>query len=363
MSLAIYRKYRPQKFDDVVGQKPIIQIIQNSLKLGRISHAYLLVGQRGTGKTTIARLLSKAINCLDSKDLSEPCGECQNCREIQNNQFLDLVEIDGASNRGIDEIRDLKEGIKFSPVKGKYKIFIIDEVHMLTKEAFNALLKTLEEPPAHAIFILATTEPQKLPETIISRTQRFDFKRISADDITDRLMKIAELEKVKMGSDVAREIAILAEGSLRDAESNLDQLISLGHKEITSEILEQILGRVNFESIMEFCSLLSEKETKKAIDKVGQFQNMGVDMMVLSVQILNIIRQIILLKISPETEEIFAKELSDNQLEKIKEISNKFEVSHLKKLLDLFIKAKEMIKNSPIPTLPLEIIIIENHNF
>ncbi|MFN7088813.1 MAG: DNA polymerase III subunit gamma/tau, partial [Candidatus Paceibacteria bacterium] len=225
--LALYRKYRPKTFGEVLNQAVVKQTLQNAIRLGKVSHAYLFAGPRGTGKTTIARLIAKSLNCQKRKpDESEPCNECKMCQEMNAGRALDLIEIDAASNRGIDEIRELRDGIKFSPVKGKYKVFIIDEAHMLTPPAFNALLKTLEEPPEHAIFILATTEPEKLPPTILSRVQRFDFRRISISDIIKKLQKDIKEEGLKAEPEALYLIASVSEGSIRDAESLLAQVVA-----------------------------------------------------------------------------------------------------------------------------------------
>src|SRR3989339_1169526 len=214
MSTTLYRKYRPANFAEVVSQNHIKVTLKNEIALGKLAHAYLFSGPRGIGKTTIARILAKTLNCEDSKN-SEPCCKCANCLAVTEGNFLDLVEIDAASNRGINEIRELREQTKYTPVKGKYKVFIIDEVHMLTTEAFNALLKTLEEPPAHAIFILATTEVHKIPDTIISRCQRFDFKKVPLTEIAVHLGKLAKNENFNVADDVLANIARLSEGYLR----------------------------------------------------------------------------------------------------------------------------------------------------
>ena len=376
--LALYRRYRPKTFAEIIGQKAIVRTLVNALKTNRVSHAYLFCGQRGTGKTTIARLLAKSVNCAnlvgeerDGTKLGiptsrrdnqsfEPCNQCESCREINEGRSLDLIEIDAASNRGIDEIRNLKEGIRFSPVKSKYKVFIIDEVHMLTKEAFNALLKTLEEPPHHAIFILATTEPEKLPATIVSRTQRFDFKRLTLNEIMERLKILAKGEKIKISDEAMREISLSAEGSLRDAESLLDQLISLGYEEITAQTLEEVLGRVNFQKISQFLDYLSQNNSAEAIRLINNIYDNGADLTEFSRSVLKNLRKILLLKINPEIEKIIENEVTEEELETLKKFSQNFENQNLQKLIEEFLKAKDEIKRSPIPTLPLEIIVLEN---
>lgn len=358
MPIALYRKYRPRDFDEVTGQDSIVQTLKNALKSERVSHAYLFSGERGTGKTTTARILAKAVNCLDLKDKTNPCGKCSSCLEIEKNQSIDLVEIDAASNRGIDEMRELKEGVRFSPVNSKFKIFIIDEAHMLTKEAFNALLKTLEEPPPHAIFILATTEPEKLPSTILSRVQRFNFKRLSINEIVEKLEKIIQSEKIKVSKEALKEIAQSAEGSFRDAESLLDQIISLGYKEIDIKTLEDILGRVDFATVSKFLESLSEKNKSLAIEIINTMYEKGVDLKEFGRLALKITRMVAVIKASPKTEDLIKEDLSSDQMLKIKELADKFSSDDLKKLLNEMIKIQELIKHSPLPTLPLELIVM-----
>ena len=224
--LVTARKWRPQKFSEVVGQEHITSTLKNAIKSNRIAHAYLFTGPRGVGKTTTARILAKSLNCTNPID-AEPCNECEMCKEILGGQSMDIIEIDGASNRGIDEIRTLRESVKYAPTHGKYKIYIIDEVHMLTKESFNAFLKTLEEPPEHTVFIFATTDVHKVPATIISRCQRFDFRRIQLDTIKETLSGIAAAEKIEIDDKTLTIIAKKADGALRDAESFFDQVVSL----------------------------------------------------------------------------------------------------------------------------------------
>ena len=253
MHITLYRKYRPKNFEEVAGQKEIVKTIKTSLRNGKTSHAYLFTGPRGVGKTTLARLIAKGVNCLENGITDEPCNRCENCLAINNGTFLDMVEIDAASNRGIDEIRQLKEKINYQPVKGRKKIYIIDEVHMLTKEAFNALLKTLEEPPEHVIFILATTEADKILPTIISRCQRYDFKTLSLNDMKEQLRFIGKNEGVDIPDDVLELIYESSGGSVRDAVSILERIMvtCLG-EEITLEKSEEVLGVTSAKKMEEF---------------------------------------------------------------------------------------------------------------
>ena len=259
------RKWRPKKFSEVVGQGHITATLKNAIKNNRIAHAYLFTGPRGVGKTTTARILAKTLNCLNPKDF-EPCNECEMCNSIQNSQSLDIIEIDGASNRGIDEIRTLRESVKYAPTKGKYKVYIIDEVHMLTKESFNAFLKTLEEPPAHTIFIFATTDVHKVPLTIISRCQRFDFRRIQLDTIKSLLKQIADAEKIKIDDKSLTIIAKKSDGALRDAESYFDQIVSFCGNKIDSKTVAQMLNLVDDEIYFEISDAIITKDFKTVFD-------------------------------------------------------------------------------------------------
>jgi DNA polymerase-3 subunit gamma/tau len=275
--LVISRKYRPQRFNEVVGQSHISLTLQNAIKSNRISHAYLFTGSRGIGKTSTARILAKSLNCLDPTKGYNPCNECQNCIEITAGRSIDVLEIDGASNRGIDQIRDLRENVKYPPSNSKYRIFIIDEVHMLTKEAFNALLKTLEEPPEHTIFIFATTEPQKIPATIISRCQRYDFRRIPTSQIVSQLKNITESENIEVPESVLIILAKKSEGSMRDAESLLDQLISFSGGKITEESAKQILGLIDFEYLIKVGNIIHNKDQKSLLQIAEEIFSSGID--------------------------------------------------------------------------------------
>lgn len=272
--LSLYRKYRPTNFSDLVGQEQVVQTLKNSIEFERISHAYLFAGPRGTGKTSTAKVYARALNCLE-EDRIEPCGQCENCKRIDNDQSMDLIEIDAASNRGIEAIRELREKVKFYPGEGRYKIYIIDEVHMLTNQAFNALLKTLEEPPDKVIFILATTEPHKVIPTILSRCQRFDFSLLTQQEIAGRLEYICQEEDIQYEREALNLIAYSSSGGMRDAISLLDQAISYSGKDISLEQIEEMLGRVKVKTLSIFVNYLATNDTASAIEISGQLQSAG----------------------------------------------------------------------------------------
>lgn len=274
--LVTARKWRPQVFADVVGQEHITETLKNAIKNNRIAHAYLFTGSRGVGKTTTARIFAKALNC-ENPSYAEPCNKCNMCRDIQNLQSMDIIEIDGASNRGIDEIRTLRESVKYAPTRGKYKIYIIDEVHMLTKESFNAFLKTLEEPPEHTIFIFATTDVHKVPLTIISRCQRFDFRRIQMHTIKETLTKIAEAEKIKIDDKTLTIIAKKADGALRDAESYFDQIVSFCGVDIDTETVAKMLNLIGDEVYFKISDSIINKEFKTVFEVTNIIYENGWD--------------------------------------------------------------------------------------
>jgi len=257
MTKALYNKWRPQKWDEVVGQQHIIQTLRNAVVAGRVVHAYLFAGPRGTGKTTAARLLAKAVNCLDPDPAARPCNACAHCLAVNEGRFLDLIEIDAASNTSVEDVRDLRDKINFTPNQGQYKVYIIDEVHMLSTAAFNALLKTLEEPPAHAIFILATTEIHKIPATVLSRCQRHEFRRVPVDDIVGQLKKIAESERLNAEPEALTLIARQSAGGMRDAISLLDQMASTG-KESTLDLTQNVLGTATSQTVIGLVSAVLE---------------------------------------------------------------------------------------------------------
>jgi len=296
--LALYRKWRPQTFGEIIGQEHIIRTLKNAVESGRTGHAYLFCGTRGTGKTTTAKVLAKALNCPE-REGPEPCNTCESCRNITDGLSVDVIEIDAASNRGIDEIRDLREKIKFSPAMAKFRVYIIDEVHMLTNEAFNALLKTLEEPPRHAVLILATTEPHKVPLTILSRCQRFDFRRIEPADIIKRLSEVASGAQLEVEEEAFRLIARAAEGGLRDALSILDQAAAFGEMKVTAADVHNILGTVRLDALNRMAGCLAAGEAGSALRLVAELSFEGKDLRFFAREMAGYLRALLLEKIVP----------------------------------------------------------------
>ncbi|WP_300251804.1 DNA polymerase III subunit gamma/tau, partial [uncultured Subdoligranulum sp.] len=276
MYRALYRKWRPQRFADVVGQKPIVTALQNQIAAGRIGHAYLFTGTRGTGKTTCAKIFAKAVNCLDHTS-PDPCCECEICKGIDSGAIMDIIEMDAASNNGVDDIRDLRDEVAYLPSVCRYKVYIIDEVHMLSMQAFNALLKTMEEPPEHVIFILATTEVQKVPVTILSRCQRYDFARITARDIADRLLFVAGQEKIELESDAARLIGRLADGAMRDALSILDTCAGVDNH-VDEALVRRMAGVTDRTYLFEISDAIAARDSVTALEKIAELRQQSVDM-------------------------------------------------------------------------------------
>jgi len=340
----IARKWRPQDFNEVVFQQHVTKTIRNSIKQGRISHAYLFSGPRGVGKTTMARILAKALNCIHGPT-ADPCGVCENCLEIKQGNSFDVIEIDGASNNGVDNIRELRENVNFAPVKSRYKIYIIDEVHMVTTAAFNALLKTLEEPPAHIIFIFATTEIHKLPETILSRCQKFFFKKIPSDVVVGHLKHIVEREGYGISEKALYQIARIADGSMRDAQSLLEQVISFSgvsgnELEISHEDALTILGIVPLESYMKLFSLIAAKDRLSIIEEIDRIISSGIDVARYSSGLIDAIRYLRLIKSGIE-----ASNLIDLSTEEIKGLRASGEAISDEELSKIFSIAIDLSKN------------------
>ena len=363
-NLVLYRKYRPQTFAEVIGQEHVVQTLTNAISSGMISHAYLFSGPRGTGKTTLARLLAKAVNCENRKSGEyEPCNKCSSCLEIMQGNEMDLIEIDAASHRGIDEIRELRDGIKFVPTKSKYKVFILDEAHQLSKDAANALLKTLEEPPSHAIFVLATTEIHKMIPTVISRCQRFDFRRLTLPEIIKRLEIIAGKEKVKVERAALELIALNSGGAIRDGEGLLDQALTFAGSrgEIKAEDIKDLLGLVEVELVAKFCDFLCQKKASEAINFLNEVTDRGADLQEFAKILINYLRQALILKITGVEEgNPIITGLTKEEFQKLQNQAANFKEEEIRNILNLFLEAENKMRYSPIPQLPLELAIIES---
>ncbi len=352
---AYYLKYRPQVLDEVIGQEIVKKTLSSSFKNDKLSHAYLFVGPRGTGKTSTARILAKMVNCQKSDQV--PCNKCEMCLSITDGSNLDLIEIDAASNRGIEDIRSLRDKIKLSPSAARKKVYIIDEVHMLTTEAFNALLKTLEEPPDHALFILATTEIGKVPQTILSRVQRMDFKQATALQLLEALQKIVKSEKINIDDEALKLLVKRSDGSFRDGVKLLDQVSSLDGK-ITAEVLEKFLKASSFENLFELIKYFSQKDTTKVLTRILKEVEDGVDIKEFILSLMGLLRNIVFIK-NELGEQLVKENFSEENYQSLTEISENFSNGDLVKYLGILQKALEKMKTTSIPSLPLELAVME----
>jgi DNA polymerase-3 subunit gamma/tau len=349
------RKWRPQTFEAVVGQEPITRTLQNALAAGRVAHAFLFSGPRGVGKTSVARILAKALNC-EQGPTPHPDDTCQICREITNGSSLDVLEIDGASNRGIDEVRDLREKIKYLPTQGQYKVYIIDEVHMLTKEAFNALLKTLEEPPAHAVFILATTEVHKVPVTILSRCQRYDFRRIPTALIQAHLATMAQEENWQLDPEGLALVARAAEGSLRDAQGFLDQVVTFGGDGVSVEEIARILGVTDRGALLGALTAIIDRNGPDLLNLIEALYNQGHDLGRFYQDLILYARHLLVAGLHPEARHLAA--VADTEWDALTQLASRTPAVHLHNLLSVLLQGEEELKRAPQPRLALEVLLL-----
>ncbi len=355
MTQALYRKWRPRQWDEVIGQTHIIQTLTNAVRAGRVGHAYLFAGPRGTGKTTVARILAKTVNCLHTDPARRPCNECDHCVAVNESRFLDLIEIDAASNTSVDDVRNLRDKINFAPTQGKYKIYIIDEVHMLSTAAFNALLKTLEEPPPHAIFILATTEIHKIPATVLSRCQRHEFRRVPVEDIVGQLKRIAREENIQAEDEALTLIARQSAGGMRDAISLLDQLSSSGQK-IDLALTQTVLGTATSQTVLDLVASIADRRPAPAMDAIHRALDAGADPRSLARQIVDYLRGLLLIQMG-----------NTDQVEATQEVkatmsahSTAFSTQEVLRMMKAFNAAAADTRGGWQPSLGLELALAES---
>ena len=357
MYIAFARRYRPQTFEELLGQSHVAITLANAIRVGRVAHAYLFAGPRGVGKTSAARILAKSLNC-EKGPADKPCNNCVSCQEITQGNSLDVLEIDGASNRGIDQIRELRENVKFKPGRGQFRIYIIDEVHQITSDGFNALLKTLEEPPPHVKFIFATTEPHRVPATILSRCQRFDFRRISSADIVAKLKTICAKEKLHVEEGVLFAVAQAAQGSIRDAESLLDQLACLPKEQLSEKEVSSLLGSVGQRFLNEITEAILDKQPLVLLEKVNQLASEGRDLTHFLVELTHHFRNLAVLKLGEEAKRLI--ELPEDMVQTLAQQAERFNLEELLTLLNLFLKTHATMKRVSFPRIPLEMVLVKS---
>jgi len=354
MSQSLYRKWRPIHWDQVIGQEHVVQTLRNAVTADRVAHAYLFAGPRGTGKTTTARILAKAVNCLDKDLANRPCNKCAHCQAVNQGRFLDLIEIDAASNTSVDDVRDLRDKINFSPNQGRYKVYIIDEVHMLSTAAFNALLKTLEEPPKHAIFVLATTEVHKIPATVLSRCQRHEFRRIPVKEIIENLKMLAEEEKIQAEPEALNLVARQATGSMRDAISLLDQLASAG-KSITLQLAQDVLGTATSQAVLDLIEAMLKRQSAQGLKAIHRSLDSGSDPRQFARQIVDYLRSLLLVALGNAAQVDATPEVRNQMARHAQALT----VVELLRIIQAFNTAATETRSSWQPALPLEMAFVE----
>jgi DNA polymerase-3 subunit gamma/tau len=358
--LVFARKWRPQTFSEVIGQKHVTKTLQNAISSERIGHAFLLTGSRGVGKTSVARILAKALNCKDGPAI-EPCNQCPACTGITNGSSVDVLEIDGASNTGVDDVRELRENARYLPAQSRRKIYIIDEVHMLSNNAFNALLKTLEEPPAHVVFIFATTEPHKIPETILSRCQRFDFRRIPLQEILNQLKKVVQKEGVQISEQSLLVLCREAEGSMRDAQSLLDQVISFGGLEVSDKDVIEVLGVIDRKWLFSTSKAIIKRDSKQCLEIVENIYRFGYSIEHFYQNLLEHFRDLVIAKLGGDVSSLL--NLPDNEIEALVELANEVSLEDLQNWFDLLIRSDEEIRRASFPKMVMEMVLVKMANF